>query len=77
MEFKFASLVVILTFCVCYSAEVDNERHRVLPIVLWHGMGDTCCGRRSVGRIKTFLEDNYGIRKTDIEVAIGSRDFCS
>ncbi|XP_022122260.2 palmitoyl-protein thioesterase 1 [Pieris rapae] len=28
-----------------------------LPIVLWHGMGDTCCFSFSLGSFKAFLED--------------------
>merc|ERR1712236_50157 len=27
------------------------------PIVLWHGMGDSCCNPISMGNIKNFLED--------------------
>lgn len=28
------------------------------PIVLWHGMGDSCCTSFSLGAFKTFLEEN-------------------
>eukprot|EP01025_Chloroclados_australasicus_P037042 TRINITY_DN3771_c0_g3_i1.p1 TRINITY_DN3771_c0_g3~~TRINITY_DN3771_c0_g3_i1.p1 ORF type:complete len:349 (-),score=23.88 TRINITY_DN3771_c0_g3_i1:153-1109(-) len=28
-----------------------------LPIVLWHGMGDSCCNPDSMGRIKKFLQE--------------------
>lgn len=28
------------------------------PIVLWHGMGDTCCNERSLGAVKKSLEEH-------------------
>ena len=28
------------------------------PIVMWHGMGDTCCNPLSLGRIQKVLEDS-------------------
>eukprot|EP01099_Mayorella_cantabrigiensis_P004631 TRINITY_DN351_c0_g1_i3.p1 TRINITY_DN351_c0_g1~~TRINITY_DN351_c0_g1_i3.p1 ORF type:complete len:152 (-),score=30.84 TRINITY_DN351_c0_g1_i3:548-967(-) len=28
-----------------------------LPVVLWHGMGDTCCYPFSMGRIKRLIEE--------------------
>jgi hypothetical protein len=30
-----------------------------LPIVLWHGMGDTCCNPISIGGVKSALEKQY------------------
>lgn len=36
-------------------------KHEMLPVVLWHGMGDSCCNENSIGGIKTRLEDEYGI----------------
>ncbi|KAI7870838.1 Alpha/Beta hydrolase protein [Spinellus fusiger] len=27
------------------------------PVVLWHGMGDNCCNEKSMGRVRTLLED--------------------
>lgn len=29
-----------------------------IPIVLWHGMGDSCCNPLSMGSIKSYLESN-------------------
>lgn len=29
-----------------------------MPVVIWHGMGDSCCNPASMGSIKTMLEDN-------------------
>lgn len=31
------------------------------PIVLWHGMGDTCCNPLSIGGVRDAIEDRYGV----------------
>lgn len=41
----------------------DNGRRNdinnvVLPVVLWHGMGDTCCFPFSLGSIKKLIEEH-------------------
>ena len=51
---KFFSLFVILLQVTESSAKTDNG---TLPIVLWHGMGDSCCNPLSMGAIKSLLED--------------------
>ena len=28
------------------------------PLVIWHGMGDSCCNPLSMGRIKELIEQN-------------------
>ena len=28
-----------------------------VPVVIWHGMGDSCCNPASMGRIKQVIED--------------------
>ncbi len=35
-------------------------RANALPVVLWHGMGDSCCSLGSVGSIKKLIEDKLG-----------------
>jgi palmitoyl-protein thioesterase len=32
-----------------------------LPVVLWHGMGDSCCSMGSVGSIAKVIEDELGV----------------
>eukprot|EP00879_Flechtneria_rotunda_P001889 GHRR01002061.1.p1 GENE.GHRR01002061.1~~GHRR01002061.1.p1 ORF type:complete len:340 (+),score=89.70 GHRR01002061.1:195-1214(+) len=32
-----------------------------LPVVLWHGMGDSCCSMGSIGSIKKLIEDKLGV----------------
>lgn len=34
--------------------------HARLPIVLWHGMGDSCCNEYSMGAIEKILQDRLG-----------------
>lgn len=46
---KFCFALLIICFIKCsYSA---------LPIVMWHGMGDTCCFPFSLGSIKKLLQE--------------------
>lgn len=32
-----------------------------LPVVIWHGMGDSCCNPNSIGVIKKLVEDKLGM----------------
>ncbi|EDW65461.2 palmitoyl-protein thioesterase 1 [Drosophila virilis] len=36
----------------------DNGNGNILPVVLWHGMGDTCCFPFSLGSIKKLIEEH-------------------
>ncbi|XP_053679762.1 palmitoyl-protein thioesterase 1 isoform X1 [Anopheles nili] len=51
-------------FC-SLASEVHSEK---LPIVLWHGMGDTCCFPFSLGGVKKFLESEIGVYVKSIEI---------
>ena len=31
-----------------------------LPVVLWHGMGDSCCSPYSIGSVKSLIQDKLG-----------------
>jgi len=49
--------------CVCLaSSDVEVNRPPpqadLRPVVLWHGMGDTCCDPLSMGYIKRTIEEN-------------------
>lgn len=35
-----------------------NNNAAVLPVVLWHGMGDTCCLPFSLGSIRKLIEEH-------------------
>merc|ERR1712055_636697 len=51
MESTIQSLLLsLLVACV-------SSREGPTPIVLWHGMGDSCCNPISMGSIKNFLEE--------------------
>lgn len=32
-----------------------------LPVVLWHGMGDSCCSSSSIGAVKQLIEETLGV----------------
>ncbi|XP_011502224.1 PREDICTED: palmitoyl-protein thioesterase 1 [Ceratosolen solmsi marchali] len=45
------SLLLLTRLCVTsYTTKV--------PVVLWHGMGDSCCFSYSLGKVKSVLEEN-------------------
>merc|ERR1719361_3042818 len=39
---------------------VSQAQDTPVPVVIWHGMGDSCCNPASMGRIKKFIEDETG-----------------
>nr|XP_033336904.1 palmitoyl-protein thioesterase 1 [Megalopta genalis] len=49
---KYTFLLPIL-LCICAANNVDCYT----PVVLWHGMGDSCCFSFSLGSIKKLIED--------------------
>ncbi|XP_034105911.1 palmitoyl-protein thioesterase 1 [Drosophila albomicans] len=54
-------LLSCLTFglCLVNSSSSDSEVNGApLPVVLWHGMGDTCCFPFSLGSIKKLIEEH-------------------
>ena len=43
----------------CYSLLKHlflGNKSEALPVVIWHGMGDSCCNPASMGRIKQVIE---------------------
>ena len=38
-----------------FAIEADASR-QYLPVVLWHGMGDSCCNEQSMGRITALIQ---------------------
>lgn len=47
-------LTVTATFCIVAFAEPEPPRkvaESPLPVVLWHGMGDSCCWNHSIGAV--------------------------
>lgn len=50
MQFLCLSLLLVCPIVVLQAA--------VTPIVLWHGMGDSCCFSFSLGKMKKMLESD-------------------
>lgn len=60
---RLISCAVFLLCCLYFgqaSVEEDDEGRsgKVLPVVLWHGMGDTCCFPFSLGSIKKLIQEH-------------------
>lgn len=50
-------MAVKLALCVLSTALLScGVCADVLPLVLWHGMGDTCCNPLSLGRLKELIQ---------------------
>jgi len=67
VDFAVALLLFNLSFCNigCFSEKIDKERggyhnSSSVPVVLWHGMGDSCCNPLSMGSIKRLVEQKVG-----------------
>ena len=44
----------VLTFLLLVA--FANAQDPPVPVVIWHGMGDSCCNPLSMGRIKEVIE---------------------
>ena len=42
------------------DAEIIQPQNARLPVVLWHGMGDSCCASGSIGALKSLIEEKLG-----------------
>lgn len=57
-----------VTSRVRIRAHVPHHRHHrpavrndsSLPVVLWHGMGDSCCASYSIGYVAKLISDSLG-----------------
>lgn len=43
-----------------HSQKYDGKKKHNLPLVMWHGMGDSCCTVGGLGSIKRAVEDELG-----------------
>lgn len=48
-------LIVTVFTTICLFSNVQSEQYT--PIVMWHGMGDSCCFPFSLGAVKKSLEE--------------------
>ena len=39
-----------------------------LPVVLWHGMGDTCCDEHSMGKVAKLIQQELGVHVYSVEL---------
>ncbi|XP_076239920.1 palmitoyl-protein thioesterase 1 isoform X2 [Calliopsis andreniformis] len=47
---------ILLLFLVLYLCKINGIESSSPPIVLWHGMGDSCCFSFSLGALKKLIE---------------------
>jgi palmitoyl-protein thioesterase len=61
-------LVATLSSCLLQEVQAKaQDTYR--PVVLWHGMGDTCCDPLSMGSIKRFIEKQLpGVYVLSLEI---------
>lgn len=68
-------LVLSLSKAVLYGAEQARAVPAPLPIVMWHGMGDSCCASYSLGAVKDFLQEVLdGVYVLSISTGSGGAD---
>jgi len=60
---------LFLVNCLLVSADKGNES---IPVVIWHGMGDSCCNPLSMGSIKRLIEKKIGNNVYVRSLMIGS-----
>merc|ERR1712111_274343 len=53
-EYKMVARMQVL-ICLLLAA-LANAQNPPVPVVIWHGMGDSCCNPVSMGRIKEVIE---------------------
>lgn len=71
--FYILALFILLSFWISTKQDKDQpaptttsapnvtafaEELTLIPVVLWHGMGDTCCLPFSLGHIETVIKEN-------------------
>uniref|UniRef100_A0A182NDS4 Palmitoyl-protein thioesterase 1 n=1 Tax=Anopheles dirus TaxID=7168 RepID=A0A182NDS4_9DIPT len=63
-----STLFAIVFSAGIFSTLVEQATAEKLPIVLWHGMGDTCCFPFSLGGVRKFLESEIGVYVKSIKI---------
>jgi palmitoyl-protein thioesterase len=78
MRFVFACAATLVC-CLIFNLASINAKP--LPVVMWHGMGDTCCNPQSMGYIQDLIQENvtgayvYSVELGGNEVADQSMGF--
>jgi len=70
MKALFLLLVATLaSLALLVEANPQKPQDTYRPVVLWHGMGDTCCDPLSMGSIKRFIEKQLpGVYVLSLEI---------
>jgi palmitoyl-protein thioesterase len=63
-------LPIVVVVCLIHSIAV----HGSPPIVLWHGMGDSCCNPLSLGSIMKLIEQQFTPAPYIHSIRIGSNE---
>ncbi|XP_055709528.1 palmitoyl-protein thioesterase 1 [Phlebotomus papatasi] len=53
----FLSIFAIFPSNIALSGNGNASQEEIVPVVLWHGMGDSCCFPFSLGSIKKLIEE--------------------
>ncbi|KAL3869843.1 hypothetical protein ACJMK2_042475 [Sinanodonta woodiana] len=62
-------LPILISFCLCLLNSVVHCNASPVPVVIWHGMGDSCCNPLSMGSIKKLIEEKIkGVYVTSLEI---------
>lgn len=61
------------------AASLPNKAsHGVLPVVLWHGMGDSCCDPHTTGAVKNYLQEQLGaVQELALSHETGRKSTCA
>lgn len=52
------SICVLVAVTISFSG-IECQNSTNLPVVLWHGMGDSCCFPFSLGSIKKLIKEQF------------------
>ena len=48
--------LALFVICGATSGDGNSAGNETVPVVIWHGMGDSCCNPLSMGRVKKLIE---------------------
>ena len=59
LSFTISASSLFSSSLVTLSSNIEILAHPTVyrPILIWHGMGDSCCNPQSIGKISSFIED--------------------
>lgn len=61
--------LICFVFLFHLFAHARADELKPLPLVMWHGMGDSCCNPNTMGYFKSLIEENVdGIYVHSIQI---------